>query len=395
MLRNDYVTKLINLEGVKFKDVNIQEDTIDVFVVPIHDVQLCPECSRPTSTLVDITPKVYRDLNLAGRTCHIEIDQRRFECLHCFCTFTESLSFAGSYRHYTSRFEQEVYECCRETTATYAASKFGISDKTVTDIYHMVARRKQQKPLQPTQVIGIDEIAMHKGHKDFIVIISDLTNKRVIDVLRDRKKAALEDYMKEWSEDFKAGIKYVAIDLWGPYRSVVESMLPNARAVADRFHVMQNLNKALDSCRKQAKRESSDKEIWKDAKYAVLKNREDLTEEQADILNRVLGASSSLKTSYELKELFRSVFNDSKNRKTGSEKLGAWVLEVVKREIVGYYEFVKTILNWHENILNYFEEWVNSGFVEGVNNKIKLIKRKAFGFANFENFRIKIIDCFS
>jgi len=196
MLKNDCVTKLINLEGVKFKNIDIQEDEICVFVVPLHDVQLCPKCSRPTSTLVDITPKVYRDLDLAGRTCRIEIDQRRFECLHCFCTFTESLSFAASHRHYTSRFEQEVYECCRETTATYAGSKFGISDKTAAEIYYMVARRKQQEPLQPIQVIGIDEIAMHKGHKDFIVIISDLTNKRVIDVLQDRKKAALEDCMR-------------------------------------------------------------------------------------------------------------------------------------------------------------------------------------------------------
>jgi len=151
----------------------------------------------------------------------------------------------------------------------------------------------------------------------------------------------------------------------------------------------------LDNCRKQAKGESADKEIWKDAKYAVLKNREDLTEEQIETLNRVLRASSSLKTCYELKESFRSVFNDSDDRETGDEKLSAWVLDVVKREIAGYYEFVKTILNWHDNILNYFDEWVSSGFVEGVNNKIKLIKRKAFGFVNFENFRIKIIDCFS
>lgn len=395
MLKNDYVTKLINLEGVKFKNTDIQKDTVRILVTPEHDIQLCPKCCRPTSTLVDVTPKVYRDLDLAGRICYIEIDLRRFECLECFCTFTEPLPFIAPHRHYTSRFEQQVYECCQETTATYTASKFGISDKTVTEIYHIVAKRKQQEPLLPTQVIGIDEIAMHKGHKDFIVVISDLTNKRLIDVLQDRKKAALEAYMEGWSEGFKNRIKYVAIDLWGPYRSVVESMLPNAKAVADRFHVMQNLNKALDNCRKQAKRESIDQEIWKDAKYTVLKNREDLTEEQEKILSKVLIASAELKACYEFKESFRGIFNDSNDRETGSTKLSAWVLDIVRREITGYYEFIRTLLNWKENILNYFDDWVSSGFVEGVNNKIKLIKRKAFGFVNFENFRIKIIDCFS
>lgn len=397
MLKNDYVTKLINLKGVKFRDIDIQEDAVRVLVAPMHDAQLCPKCCQPTSTLVDIKPKIYRDLDLAERNCYIVIDLRRFECRNCFCTFTETLSFAAPHRHYTSRFEDQVYECCRETTATYTASKYGISDKTAAEIYKAKAMRKREylQPLLPVKVIGMDEIAMHKGHKDFIVVISDLTNKRVIDVLKDRKKVALEAYLAEWSEEFKAGIESVAIDLWGPYRSVVETMLPNAKVVADRFHVMQNINRALDDCRKQAKRESTDKEVWKDAKYAVLKNQENLTEEQKIVLNRVLEASPALKKCYELKESFRAIFNDSDDKQTATARLSAWVLNIVRQEIIGYYGFVGTVLNWKENILNYFDDWVSSGFVEGVNNKIKLIKRKAFGFVNFENFRTKIIDCFS
>lgn len=396
MLKNDYVTKLINLEGVKFTDIDIQEDRVDILVSTLHDLQLCPSCLKPTSKLVDVTPKTYRDLDLIGRACYIVVDLKRFECRDCFCTFTEPLSFAAPYRHFTNRFEHDIYECCRETTATYAAEKFGISDKTATEIYHTIAKRKQElKPLLHTEVIGIDEIAMHKGHKDFVVVISDLTNKRVIDILSDRKKEALEAYFDDWSSEFKDKIKSVAIDLWGPYRSVVESKLPKAKAVADRFHVMQNLNKALDNCRKQAKRESDDKDIWKQAKYAVLKNHEDLTEEQESVLNRVLEASPSLKACYELKESFRSIFNSSDDRETGSAKLSAWVLNVMRADTFEYYGFVRTLLNWEENILNYFDNWVSSGFVEGINNKIKLIKRKAFGFVNFENFRIKIMDCFS
>lgn len=396
MLKNDYVTKLINLEGVKFKDIDIQEDSVHLLVTSLHSLALCPKCLKPTSRLVDVTPRVYRDLNLLERPCYIEIDLKRFECKDCFCTFTEPLSFAAPYRHFTCRFEREIYECCQETTATYAASKFGISDKTVSEIYYSLAKQKhEQNPPLLTDAIGIDEIAMHKGHKDFVLVISDLTNKKVIDVLPDRKKEALEAYMDSWSNEFKAAIKSVAIDLWGPYRSVVEAKLPNANAVADRFHVMQNLNKALDNCRKQAKRDSDDEGIWKQAKYAVLKNREDLTEEQEIVLKRVLGASVALKTCYELKESFRSIFNSSDNRETGSARLSMWVLNVMRKDTTEYYAFVRTLLNWEQNILNYFDNWISSGFVEGINNKIKLIKRKGFGFTNFENFRRKIIDCFS
>lgn len=318
MLKNNYVTKLINLEGVKFSDIDIQEDRVHILVSSLHELALCPTCLKPTSKLVNVTPRTYRDLDLIGRSCYIEIDLRRFECKDCFHTFTEPLAFAAPYRHFTRRFEHEVYECCRETTATYTATKFGISDKTATEIYYAIAKQKLAQDLVlPTDVIGIDEIAMHKGHKDFVVVISDLTNKKVIDVLQDRKKDALEVYIDGWSKEFKETINSVAIDLWGPYRSVIEAKLPNAKAVADRFHVMQNLNKALDKCRKEAKRESDEEEIWKRAKYAVLKNREDLTEEQEGILKRVLKASASLKTCYELKESFRSIFNSSDDGKQG------------------------------------------------------------------------------
>ncbi|MBA2726771.1 MAG: ISL3 family transposase [Parachlamydiaceae bacterium] len=396
MLKNDYVTKLINLESVKFKDVDIQKDEIRILVASEHDVGLCPTCCCLTSTLVDVKPKVYRDLHLSGRMCCIEIDIKRFECKGCHATLTEPLSFASPHRRYTSRFEQQVYECCQETNASYTASKFRINDKTATEIYQSMARQKQENLSLglSTRIIGIDEIAMHKGHKVFVVVITDVTNKRVIDVLKDRKKAALETYMAQWDNDFKAGVQFVAIYLWGPYRSVVESILPNAKAVADRFHVMQNLNKALDNCRKQAKRENKNVDIWKNAKYVVPKNREDLTDEQAEMLDKVLTVSPELKMCHEFKESFRSIF-DSKDRESGSKELSSWAISIVRSGVSKYYTFVKTLLNWEENILNYFEERVSSGFVEGVNNKIKLIKRKAFGFVNFENFRIKIIDCFS
>lgn len=186
----------------------------------------------------------------------------------------------------------------------------------------------------------------------------------------------------------------MAIDLWSPYRSAVEEHIPNAVIVADRFHVMQNLNRALDECRKQEKNLSDNKDDFKDAKYPILKNKEDLTEEQRTILAKVLSISSILKLAYELKEQFREIFNEM-NRQEAKLKLHRWILEVVKNDVFISFNFVKTLLNWEEQILNYFINHLSSGFVEGVNNKFKLIKRKAFGFRNFENFRLKIIDCFS
>lgn len=396
MLNDHCVTTLINLERVKFKYIDIQDDTIRFFVVSKHDIIMCPECSRLTSKLVDTTPKVYRDLNLLNRVCFIEIDHRRFECCDCSKTFMEPLAFAGPNRHYTRRFESEVYECCKETNAVYAGMKFGISDKTAWSIYLSLAKQKLevQTLSKPIEEIGIDEISMHKGHKDFVLVITDITNKRVLEVLSDRKKETLKAYLHELSENIKHNIKAVAIDLWSAYRSAVEEELPQVIIVADRFHVMQNLNKALDACRKKEKRASKE-EDWKHAKYTLLKNQENLSEEERNILTRVCNASKSLKTCYDLKERFRAIFNETENREEARKKLYTWIFDVIKSDLEEYYAFVKTLLNWEENIINYFLNRLSSGFVEGVNSKIKLIKRKAFGYVNFENFKIKIKDCFS
>lgn len=397
MLRHHSVSKLINLKRVKFKSADIQEDVVRLFVAPEYDAVLCPECCKLTTKLVDTTPKTFKDLNILDRTCYIEIDHRRFECCECSRTFMEPLTFAGSNKQYTYRFELEVYKYCKETNSACAGSKFGISDKTATSIYHRIAQKKslEQNSEKPTEEIGVDEISMHKGHKDFVLVITDITNKRVLEVLPNRKKETLKGYLQSLSDDLKASIKSVAIDLWSPYRAAIEEELPNAKVVADRFHVMQNLNKALDNCRKKEKRSSNNEEIWKNAKYTLLKNKKDLKDEEHTILKKICEASETLKKCYDLKEAFREIFNTMDSREEAQKKLYKWIFEVIKSDLEEYYGFIKTLMNWQDNIINYFVNRLTSGFVEGVNNKIKLIKRKAFGFVNFENFRIKIKDCFS
>jgi transposase len=395
MLNNEYITRLINLQGVVFENIDIQQDEVRILVESPCKLEVCPHCLHLTTTIVDVQPKVYKDLDIFDRSCFIEIDLRRFECTNCRKTFTQNLSFTDSHRRYTKRFEEAVYKHHRESTGSGTGRKFGISDKTATDIYHRAAKIKQESATYETTLeIGIDEISMLKGHGDFVLVITDITNKRVLDVLPDKKKETLETYIRGWEDGFKAGIESVSIDMWGGYRSVAESLLPNAVVVTDRFHVMQKLNDALDTCRKQEMKKNENKDVWKHSKYALLKNQEDLLDSQRETLERVLRESPVLKDCYELKEEFRSMFNECDDRVVAKQKMRDWIFDVLRRDSEGFYGFIKTLLRWGENILNYFLNRMSSGFVEGVNNKIKVIKRMAFGFCNFENFRVKIIDCF-
>jgi transposase len=192
----------------------------------------------------------------------------------------------------------------------------------------------------------------------------------------------------------------VGIDLWQGYKSLVKEIMPKAQVVADRFHVMVQINKELDMQRKKEKRtiekniklaksqqeKLENKNILAgivDSKYSLLKNEKELNQKQKDKLIEVKKVSPTLKIMHQLKEKFRKIFEKVERWADGLIKIGEW-LSIAQK----YFSNSKsTIIRWLDEILAYFDNRTTSGVVEGINNKLKLIKRSAYGFTNFENFR--------
>jgi transposase len=180
--------------------------------------------------------------------------------------------------------------------------------------------------------------------------------------------------------------------------------MPKAQVVADRFHVMAQINKELDIQRKREKSQAEDliktaktpeekaehEQVLaglKKSKYALLKNEKDLSEEQESKLVQVKAVSPELKIMHKLKEEIRKIFEQSENWLTGLLKLGIWLASAKKY----FPSSQKTIIRWLDEIIGYFDNRTTSGVVEGINNKLKLIKRSAYGFRNFENYRIRCL----
>ena len=183
------------------------------------------------------------------------------------------------------------------------------------------------------------------------------------------------------------------MDMWEPYRQAVKKKLPHAQIVADRFHVMKNLNHQLDLLRRKIQREADDslEKILKDSRWILLKNRNELSSDEEDKLQQILKASEELLTVYLLKEEFR-VLCDKINTKERAERfLRAWVYKANTTANRYLIKFSKTLLNWWSEFLNYFEDRVTQGFVEGVNRAIRGIINRAFGFRNFDNLRLQIL----
>ncbi|MEH2188602.1 MAG: ISL3 family transposase, partial [Nostoc sp.] len=259
--------------------------------------------------------------------------------------------------------------------------------------------------------LGIDEIALIKGKGNYCAVLVDIDTSKLIAILGDvydglrlRTQTIIRETLLEWGVEILERIEEVSIDLWREYKNLVAELMPNAQVVADRFHVMTQINKELDTQRKRERQNveelikkaklADDKaeyelilEGLKNSKYPLLKNEDDLNNQQLNKLIQVKNVSPILKVMHELKEKIRKNFNKTNDWYTGVFKLGMWLSRAKKY----FPNSNNTIIRWFDEIIAYFDNGTTSGKVEEINNKLKLIKRSGYGFRNFENFRVRCL----
>jgi len=207
----------------------------------------------------------------------------------------------------------------------------------------------------------------------------------LVEVIDSHKQEDIIKVLQQQPPRLREQVEEVSVDMWGGFPKVVQEVFPNARIVFDRFHVMKPVNEELNKVRKQTQM------TLKGSKFILLKNGVDLTQEQKVKLADILKHSKRLKLAYELKEEFRDIFERSQTVEAGQEQLLAWL----KKAHSVYCDVLTTIRNHLDGICNYFLNRTTSGVMEGINNRIKLIKRQAYGFVNFDNFRARLLACFS
>ncbi len=246
------------------------------------------------------------------------------------------------------------------------------------------------------KVLCLDEIAQHKGHGSYRLVISAPELGIVLDVLKERTKEALEAWLDQRGPEWCAQVEVCCADMWDAYHEAAAAKLPNARRVVDRFHVMKNLNDALSKSRRSIQNQADEttKTLLKGSRWWLVKNRENLDAEDRASLEQALAASPELKACYQLKEDFRDWFNQTSDRPRAEQALLGWIERVEASAFRALQTFVRTLQNWKEAILNYFDGRHSNGFAEGVNLKIRLLHRQAFGYRNFEQFRLHILVAF-
>lgn len=395
MEANKLYELLLDLPYVQVTQVEIQNDGLHIWCESKLESCHCPNCLEPRSEVTRYDERELQDLSISNRKVYLHLTSRQFHCNTCNRYFQERFSFVSKHERMTKRFENFIYKRCIGVDITYVSIQEDLCWATVNRIFTKWSNEKiaSCNLLEGVRALGIDEIALKKGHKDFVCVLVNLETGEVIDILENRTKEFLIAYFKRLGQAFCDGIEVFSSDMWEGYINTAEALFPNADIVVDRFHFFAHLQKAVDNCRKTLRKEFPNAEELKKVKWLFLRNHENLSDKQKEQLNKLLSNHDYvlLKEAYEAKENFRAILEEDLTIQQADDLLTKWVLLTLGKKNKYLDKFIKTFNNWYPYILNYFKGRWSNGMVEGINNRIKMMKRRAFGYNDFNSFRIRVL----
>jgi transposase len=336
----------------------------------------------------------FRTLPIGGRVTFVDLAIPRVECRTCGVARQVEIPFAEFRRSYTKSFERYVLELSRSMTIRDVARHLDISWDLVKEIPKRDLSRRYSKPkLKHLRRIAIDEIAIAKGHK-YLTVVMDLDSGAVVFVGDGKGADALKPFWKRLRSS-KAEIEAVAMDMSVAYRGAVSANLPKAKIVFDRFHVVKLFNEKLSDLRRALYREATDtmhKQVLKGTRWLLLKNAENLDKEKSEKqrLEEALKLNKPLATAYYMKEDLRR-FWEQPGKMFATNFLDGWIRRAEASGIKMLQQMGKTLAAHRSGLLAYYEVEITSGPMEGTNNKIKTMKRQAYGFRDKEFFKLKIL----
>src|SRR5512144_501225 len=354
----------------------------------------CSACGSPRLNFRGRVERRFRTLPIGRRATFVVLPIPRVECQACGVVRQVKIPFADPRRSYTSSFERYALELSRRMTIRDVARHLGVSWDVIKDIQKRDLSRRYAKPkLKHLRHIAIDEIAVAHGHR-YLTVVLDLESGAVVFVGDGKGAKALKPFWKRLRSS-KAKIEAVAMDMAPAYREAVATHLPEATIVFDRFHVMKLFNEKLSDLRRALHREATDvmqKQVLKGTRWLLLKASENLDEERDEKkkLEEALALNRSLATAYYLKEDLRQ-FWEQPGKKFATLFLDGWIKRAEASGIKMLQQMARSLAAHRSGLLAYYDVMITSGPMEGTNNKIKTMKRQAYGFRDKEFFKLKIL----
>lgn len=385
----------LDLPDVRILATDLSEPAITIRVESTRTGTRCHQCGAAIEEFHGYGERLrLRHLPILGRAVFIELRPRRYRCPFCddHPTTTQQLDWYEARAPHTKAYDQWLLRLLIGSTIQDVLRKEGLTYALVLGaVQRQVAGAVNWDTVTALAVIGLDEIALRKGHGAFIVLV---TQRRadgtvaLLGVLPDRKKETVVAFLRSIPVGLRATITDVCTDMYEGYVNAVKEEIQQARVVVDRFHVAKAYRASADALRKEVLRELKD-ELTKD-EYQFLKGTmwpfrrapHSLTPEEKARLALLLEAAPDLRQAYDLREKLTAIFDREHTKAAGTAALQRWMKQVRASGLTCFDSFLKTLANWLDEITNYFVARLTSGFVEGFNNKVKVLKRRCYGITN-------------
>lgn len=395
------ITQYFPFMRVKIIEQSVHGETADsalIRMVPDFRYRpLCHECGSPAATVHSQGHRRHlRDLNLAQSQVWLDVTYRKIWCPQCSGVRVEQLSFADASRRVTHRLARYIYDLCKVMTVQDVAEHLELNPKTVKAIDKSFLEKSfGQTDGHGLLVLAIDEIALRKGHH-YMTVVMDYFSGRIVWMGENRNKETLDSFFAELTDEQKQGIEAVAIDMWEPFINRIKHHCPDAKIVFDFFHVVQAFGKVIDKVRlnEYSKASEQDKKVLKGSRYLLLKNTENLKDDQRSRLEEVLALNETLSVLYVLRAQLKMVYYYSDRRKV-KKTLDDWCRMATTIAHPSVQTFIRRLRFFEYGIVNHADYPIGTSRLEGANNKIKVIKRKAYGFHDSEYFALKVKQAFA
>ena len=388
-----------------FRRIKIDDQTVTpeatgahIHVEPDKRFQpICQGCGQRASGVHSWTQRKIRDLSLATALTWITCRYRKVFCAHCQGIHIEDLELFHPYLRVTRRLARYIYRLCKLMTVSEVARHLDIDWKTVKNIDKFYLEHDYGQPdLKGLRILAVEEISIRKGHS-YLTVVLDFLTGRVVFVGKKRKTKTLKRFFNQLSISQHKKIEAVAMDMWDPFIKAVKDKLPQDKIVFDLFHVVANSNRVIDKVRNRehGRAPKEDKDVYKGSKYLLLKNRRNVRRQShRQQLKELLALNQVINTVMILKEKLKHIWTYS-SRTWAEKTLDHWCDLARSLKIRFVNTFVKMLERYRYGIINHCDYPIHTGKLEGVNNKIKVIKRKAYGFHDPRYFTLKIYQAFS
>ncbi len=392
------IEQLLNLPNIRVLKVEISEREIRCDLESTLGYAICYRCGRKATKFFEHGETLMlRHLPICERKVMLYLHTRRYRCLNCEDrpTTTERGDWYDAQANCTKAFADFLLRQLVNSTLQDVADKHQVTYGCVRGLLtRQVSGEVDWREFSHLRQIGLDEISLLKGHKDFVTIVSTRNEQgeaAILAVLDGRKKETVVTFLESIPQTLRATIEEVCSDLYDGFINAAQEVLPQARVVGDRFHIAKLYRAALDDLRKSEMKELrkvlSKEELsgLKGVLWALRRKSEDLTTEEQQVLDLLFECSPSLRRAYALREKLTGIFDTRQPKEAAQAQLLNWIKEVERSGLDCFWKFINTLKERMDIITNYFVRRSNSGWIEGLNNKIKVIKRRCYGLSNTLN----------